>query len=60
MLRFQLQVGILKKYVACFLCRMIGPQNGGGVKFVNIAENFDGQAILKLLLKCCPKMVLQK
>ena len=51
------------KKICClffFLCRMIGPQNGGGVKFVNIAENFDGQAILKLLLKCCPKMVLRK
>ena len=39
---------------------MLDPQNGGGVKFVNIAENFDGQAILKLLPKCCPKIVLQK
>ena len=29
-----------KKYVACFLFRIINLQNGGGVKFVNIAENF--------------------
>ena len=30
---------------------MIGLQNGGGGKFVNITENFDGQALLKLLQK---------
>ena len=60
-LRFQLPVGMYKKSATCFfLCRMIDPQIGGGVKFVNISENFDGQAMLKLLLKCCPKMVLQK
>ena len=59
-LRFELQVGMQKKSAASFLSRMIGPQNGGRVKFVNIAEKFDGQGILKLQLKCCPKMVLQK
>ena len=26
---------------------MIDPQNGGGVQFVNIAENFDGQAAIE-------------
>ena len=40
----------MKISVACFvfLFRIIDPQNAGGVKFVNIVQNFDGQAILKL------------
>ena len=43
-----------------FLFRIRGFQNGGGVKFVNFLQNFDGQPISKLLLKYYPKMILQK
>ena len=33
------RLGCKTKSVDCFLCKMIDPQNGGCVKFVNIAEN---------------------
>ena len=45
---------------ACFLFRIRGLQNGGGVKFVDFWQKFDGQPILKLLLKYGPKMSLPK
>ena len=43
---------------SCLL--LIDTQNGSAGKFVNIVEKFDGQHILKLLLRYCPKMVNQK
>ena len=46
--------------IGAFLFRIAVLQNGGGVKFVNFLQMFDGQAILKLRLKYCPKMIHQK
>ena len=58
--RFKLQAGMWKYIVAWFLHSSGDPQNGRDVKYVNIVEKFVGLTILKLLLKYCPQMFLQK
>ena len=53
--------GDVKKLCCYFLLfKMIDPQNGSGVKFVNIMDNVDCQAVWNLMVKFYLKMVLHK
>ena len=58
LVRFQWQVQGCEKILGLVFYSELILQNSGGVKFINFLQN--GQPILKLLLKYCPKMFLQK